>query len=131
MCLRLLMKPSSIGWRAYVVFWDKKTSLVFFKLNMDGCDRQLSVIIANFFSSTWNFRASLWKQSSKIWLFIQLFFGVTYLLGKCFTFLKEQGFSNLLIINTGKFSPAALSATVAFAVTLRFFPLEYFSPLRW
>ena len=116
------MTPWSIGWRMDVVFGLKNTIWTLVKFETDGCTGQLSMIRAIFWSSARNFWSSLRTHSSKISLFIHLFFCDLYSQSRCLTFLKEQGFLDLQIINIGSFSPVALAAAIPVSLTLLFFP---------
>ena len=75
------MTPWSIGWRIDVVFGGKNTIWTLVKFETDRWAGQLSMIRAIFRSSAQNFWSSLQNHSSKISLFIQLFFCDLYLQG--------------------------------------------------
>ena len=92
---------------------------------------QLSMIRLIFRSSARNFWSSLRTHSSKISLFIQLFFCDFYSQGRCLTFLKQQGFLDFQTTNTGSFSPVPLATAIPVSLALVFFPPKHFSPLRW
>ena len=79
---------------------------------------------SNISSSARKFRSSLRTHSSKISLFIQLFFCDLYSQGRCLTFLKQQRFLDFHITNIGSFSPTALAAAIPVSLTLPFFPLD-------
>ena len=123
------MTPWSIGWRMDVVFGGKNTIWTLVKFEIDGWAGQLSMIRAIFRSSARNFRSSLRTHSSKISLFIQLFFCDLYSQGRCLTFLKQRGFLDFQITNMGSFSPVALAAAIPVSLTLLFFPRNTF--LLW
>ena len=72
---------------------------------------------------------SLRTHSSKISLFIQLFFCDLYLQGRCLTFLKQRRFLDFQITNMGSFSPVALATAIPVSLTLLFFSSEHF--LLW
>ena len=99
------------------------------KFEIDGWAGQLSMIRAIFQSSAKKFWSSLQTHSSKISLFIQLFFCDLYLQGRSLTFLKQQGFLDFQITNMGSFSPVALAAADPVSLTLLFFPRNTF--LLW
>ena len=103
-----------------VVFGGKNTIWTLVKFEIEGWAGQLSMIRTIFWSSR-NFRSSLWALSSKISLFIQLFFFDLHSRGRCFTFLKQRGFLDFHITNMGSFSPVALAAAIPVSLTLLFF----------
>ena len=123
------MTPWSIGWRMDVVFGGKNTIWTLVKFEIDGWAGQLSMIRAIFRSSARNLRSSLRTHSSKISLFIQLFFCDLYLQGRCLTFLKQRRFLDFQITNMGSFSPVALATAIPVSLTLLFFSSEHF--LLW
>ena len=90
------MTTWSISWRMDVVFGGKNTIWTLVKFEIDGWAGQLSMIRAIFRSSARNFRSSLRTHSSKISLFIQLFFCDLYSQGRCLTFLKAAGIFRFL-----------------------------------
>ena len=117
------------GWGMDVVFGGKNTIWMLIKFEIDGWAGQLSMIRAIFQSSARNFQSSLRIHSSKISLFIQLFFCDFYSQGRCLTFLKQRGFLDFQITNMGSFSPVALAAAIPVSLTLLFFPRNTF--LLW
>ena len=110
-----------------VVFGGKNTIWTLVNFEIDGWAGQLSMVRATFRSSARNFRSSLWTNSSKISLFIQLFFCDFYSQGRCLTFLKQQGFLDFQITNMCSFSPVALAAAIPVSLILLFFPGTLFS----
>ena len=118
------MIPCSIGWRMDVVFGGKNAIWTLVKFKIDGCAGQVSMIRAIFWSTARNFRSSLRTHSSKISLFILLFFCDLYSQGRILTFLEQWGFLDFEITNMGSFSPVALAAANPVSLTLLFFSPE-------
>ena len=112
-----------------IVFGGKNTIWTLVKFEIDGWAEQWSMIRAIFRSSAQNFQLSLRTHSSKISLFIQLFFCDLYSQDWCLTFLKQWGFLDFQITNMDSFSPIALAAAIPVSLTLLFFPWNTF--LLW